>query len=62
MSTIYNELSAERKRLQAEGLLPDWMTTGGWQTFRKSLYKAKGLRDTYERIAHTAAKHTRNLS
>ena len=60
MSTIYNELSAERKRLQAEGLLPDWMTTGGWQTFRKSLYKAKGLRDTYERIAHTAAKHTGN--
>ena len=41
MSTIYNELSAERKRLQAEGQLPDWMTTGGWQTFRKSLYKAK---------------------
>lgn len=57
MSTIYDELSAERKRLQASGDLPEWMTTGGWQTFKKSLYKATGLRDTYERIAKTAAKH-----
>ena len=59
MSTIYNELSRERKKLQEEGHLPDWMTTGGYQTIKKKyLYQAVGLRDTYERIAKTAAKHT----
>lgn len=60
MSNIYEQLSNERKKLQAEGQLPDWMTTGGWQTFRKSLYNATGLRDTYERISRTAARHTNN--
>lgn len=60
MSTIYDDLSAERKRLQEEGQLPEWMTTGGWQTLKPSLYKAVGLKDTYERIAKTAAKHTTN--
>lgn len=61
MVSIYDKLSAERKQLQAEGHLPEWMTTGGWQLFKeKYLYEAKGLRDTYERIARTAARHTDN--
>lgn len=56
--TIYEQLSIERKQLQAEGELPMWFTTGGWQLFKdKYLHEAVGLRDTYERIAKTAARH-----
>lgn len=59
MTTIYDELSEERKRLQREGLVPEWMSTGGWQLFKeKYLYDAQGLKDTYTRIARTMARHT----
>ena len=61
MTSIYDKLSAERKQLQADGHLPNFMTTGGWQLFKeKYLYDAVGLKDTYMRIAKTAAKHTDN--
>lgn len=59
MSSIYEKLSEERKRLQAEGKLPDWLTTGGYQLVKeKYLYETDSLRDTYSRIARTAARHT----
>ncbi len=58
---IYQELSDERKRLQASGDLPEWFTTAGWQLFKqKYLYKAIGYKDTIERVARTAAKHMPN--
>jgi ribonucleoside-diphosphate reductase alpha chain len=57
--SIFDELSEERKALQVSGDLPDWFTTQGWQMFKeKYLYEAKGLKDTYQRIAKTAARHT----
>lgn len=57
--SIYEKLSEERKKLQREGHYPDWFTTGGYQLFcEKYLYEAVGLRDTYSRIARTAARHT----
>ena len=56
--TIYEQLSIERKQLQAEGEIPMWFTTGGWQLFKdKYLHNAVALKDTYERIAKTAAQH-----
>ena len=56
--TIYKKLSRERKELQAQGHLPEWFTTPSWQLFReKYLHNARGLRDTYERIARTLSKH-----
>lgn len=56
---LYEQLSEERKKLQESGDLPEWFTTGGWQTFKsKYLHEAVGLRDTYSRIARTAARHT----
>jgi ribonucleoside-diphosphate reductase alpha chain len=59
--SIYEELSAERKKLQVEGLLPDWYTTGGYQMFKdRYQYDAPTPRHQYERIARTAAKHTNN--
>ncbi len=57
-TTIYEQLSIERKGMQADGHLPDWFTTGGWQLFKdKYRYDAIGLRDTFTRIAETAASH-----
>lgn len=59
MKSIYENLSDERKRLQAEGKLPGWLTTGGYQLVKdKYLYETDSLLDTYSRIARTAAKHT----
>lgn len=54
----YEALSMERKVLQQEGLIPDWMATAGWQMFKsKYLYQASNVREQFERIAKTAAKH-----
>lgn len=61
MVSIYDKLSQERKELQAQGYVPEWFTTGGWQLFKeKYLHEAVGLKDTYMRIAKTAAQHTDN--
>lgn len=57
---VYTRLSNERKRLQKEGLVPKWYTTGGYQLF-KSKYEydtnGRSVRGQFERIAKTAAKH-----
>lgn len=59
--SIYNKLSEERKKLQEEGLAPEWYTTPGWQLFKeKYLYQANNPREQYERIAATLAVHTPN--
>lgn len=56
---LYSKLSEERKRLQEEGLCPEWYTTGGWQLFKeKYLYQADNPKEQYMRIAHTLAAHT----
>jgi ribonucleoside-diphosphate reductase alpha chain len=57
---IYKELSEERKRLQQEGLVPEWYSTGGFQMFKdKYEYDTKGrsVKGQFERIANTAASH-----
>lgn len=58
MATIYEQLSAERKQLQTEHLVPEWMTTGGYQMFKqKYMWEGKNVNETFERIAHCAAQH-----
>jgi ribonucleoside-diphosphate reductase alpha chain len=57
---IYRKLSEERKRLQSEGLVPMWYSTGGYQMFKdKYEFDTKGqsVKGQFERIANTAAKH-----
>jgi ribonucleoside-diphosphate reductase alpha chain len=55
---LYDKLSEERKEMQAQGLVPDWYTTGGWQLFKERyLYEADSVREQYMRIATTAGKH-----
>lgn len=58
-SGVYDKLSEERKKLQAEGLMPEWWSTGGWQLFKnKYLYQAANPKEQYQRIAATLAVHT----
>lgn len=61
METLYEELSRERKKLQEEGKLPEWFTTGAYQLVKeKVLYNTDSLSSTYNRIARCAAAHTDN--
>lgn len=54
----YEQLSEARKAGQADGTVPDWMPTAGYQMFmEKYLYEAANPREQYMRIARTAAKH-----
>ena len=55
---FYDRLSQERKELQAQGLLPEWMQTGGYQLFKQKYMWADTPRAQYEAIAATAAQHT----
>lgn len=58
-SGVYDKLSEERKKLQAEGNMPLHWSTGSWQLFKeKYLYQAKHPREQYQRIASTLAVHT----
>ena len=63
MSTnLYELLSEKRKKMQAEGTVPLWYTTAGLQLFEdKYLYKAANVKEQFERIANTAAKHLRKI-
>jgi ribonucleoside-diphosphate reductase alpha chain len=57
---IRDKLSTERKKLQEQGLVPDWMSTDGWALF-KSKYAVKGEDAFFGRamtIARTAASYT----
>ena len=60
--SIYNKLSEERKKLQAEGECPEWYTTGGYQLFKEKYAYPDGStpKQQYRRIADTLAVHTDN--
>lgn len=59
MTTGYETLSKERKKMQAEGTIPQHWSTASWQLFKeKYLYQASNPRDQYQRIASTLATHT----
>lgn len=56
----YSIYGKERKRLQEEGLVPEWYTTSGYQMFREKYEyqtNARSVRGQFERIAKTAARH-----
>lgn len=59
MAKSFEQLSDERKKLQAEGLVPEWYTTQSYQMFT-SKYAFPGensVRGRFETIARTLAKH-----
>ena len=59
VKSIYEELSEERKKLQAVGKLPQWFTTVAWQILKEKYVTSSNpdLYSIYKRIANTAAKH-----
>lgn len=61
----YEELSIERKKLQKEGLIPEWYITPGYQMFKEKYeYEVEGgnVKGQFERIAKTAAKHLSKIN
>jgi len=57
-SNIYQKLSESRKEEQLNGTLPDWVTTAGYQMFKERyLYGVGTMKEQFERISSTAAKH-----
>lgn len=58
--SIYDELSIERKQLQEQGLLPDWVTTLSWQMLKEKYLSPDwpDLKSVYTRIAKHAAQYT----
>lgn len=57
--SIYDELGDERKRLQAEGKLPLWVTTPSWQILKDKYTSPEypDLYSIYKRISTAAASH-----
>lgn len=59
MTTINEKLSKERKQLQAEGLVPEWMSTAGFNIFKSKFQgPEKSVKARFYTIARSAAKHT----
>ena len=56
--SYYDKLSAERKELQENDLLPAWFSTAGYQLFKDRYLWANSPREQYETIAATLAAHT----
>jgi ribonucleotide reductase alpha subunit len=55
---LYKQLSTDRKLGIENGTIPPWYTTAGLQLFKdRYLYKAANIKEQFERIANTAAKH-----
>ena len=52
-----NKYSSERKRLQAQGVIPEWMTTQGYQLFCDKYLWADSVYSQYQAIARTASNH-----
>ena len=62
--TIYDELGEERKSLQEQGLLPEWVTTLAWQILKEKYLSDKwpDLKSVYTRIAKHASQYTNDPS
>lgn len=59
MSQNYKSISEERKSLQKSGDLPEWYTTGAYQTFKQkyAVPGESGIRERFTVIANTLAAH-----
>lgn len=56
---LLQQFSEERKAGQKDGSIPEWMTTGGYQMFKtKYSFNGSTVKESFERIAKAAAKHT----
>lgn len=56
-----NKYSEERKELQKKGLIPEWMSTPGYQLFKEKYLWNSSVRDQYSAIASYAAEHVAHI-
>lgn len=60
--SLYEKLGEQRKAAQADGIYPEWYSTGGYIMFeQKYRYESNGFQGQISRIATTAAKHANRL-
>lgn len=59
MAKSFEQYSEERKKLQAEGLVPEWYTTQAYQMFvsKYAVPGEEGVRGRFQTIAKTLARH-----
>lgn len=58
LTSIFEELSEERKSLQEEGKLPKWFSTLGWQAFKnKYLHEVDTFEEQIERVVNAVGKY-----
>lgn len=59
MAKSFEELSDERKKLQADGLVPDWYTTQAYQMFssKYAVPNEMRVRGRFEKIAFTLSRY-----
>ena len=60
--SIYEQLGIERKELQAQGKLPEWVTTASWQLLKENYLNDKypDLQSVFSRVSKHAAKYTKS--
>jgi len=60
--SIYDELGEERRQLQSEGKLPEWVTTPAYQMLKENYLSKEypDLKSVYTRVASHAARYTSN--
>jgi len=60
--SIYDELGEERKKLQEQGRLPNWVTTIAWQMLKENYLSEAypDLQSVYTRVSKHAAAYTNN--
>lgn len=62
MTSLFEELSKERKQLQEDGEVPNWYTTQGYQLFKsKYSYKGETVKQAFSRVAQAAARHVEHV-
>lgn len=61
MAKSFEQYSEERKKLQKEGLVPEWYTTQAFQMFvsKYAVPGEEGVKGRFETIAKTLSKHMR---
>ena len=59
MAKSFEQYSEERKKLQAEGLVPEWYTTQAYQMFvsKYAVPGEEGVKGRFQTIAKTLARH-----
>ena len=54
---LFEEMSEQRKKLQADGDLPEWFTTQGWQAYSQKYQNEDTFKEQIKKICYTLSKY-----